>query len=247
MNRTSRIGRTHIRRAALIGAAGLAALALAACSSSKPGSDQAGSSAAPSASVAASASTSTAPTGGPGSAAAGEHNSADVSFAQGMVPHHRQAVAMAELAAERASSAQVKELAAKIKGAQDPEIALMSGWLTGWGQQVPGADMSSVMPGMDHSTGGATGSAGTTGTTGSGHSMPGMMGDDEMAKLKSASGADFDKAFLTMMAAHHEGAVTMAKNELAKGAFQPAKALADSISTSQTAEIAEMKKLLAAG
>ncbi|MGE7433376.1 DUF305 domain-containing protein [Kitasatospora sp. NPDC001175] len=224
--------RAFARRIAVTGAAGLATLALAACSGVRSGSHQAGSSTAPSAPVSATAPA--APPAASASASAGDHNATDVSFAQGMIPHHRQAVAMAELAAERASSAQVKELAAKIKGAQDPEITMMSGWLTGWGNPVPDAGVSAAMPGMDHSAG-------------SGHPMPGMMADDEMAKLRSASGADFDKAFLTMMVTHHQGAVTMAADELAKGAYPPARTLAGSISTAQTAEIAEMEKLLSAG
>ncbi|MDH6125689.1 DUF305 domain-containing protein [Kitasatospora sp. GP82] len=229
--RTASRARRHARRVAVLGATSLAALVLAACSSGKSAMDQAGSSAVPSMSMSA---TPNASTGSTGSTAAGEHNATDVSFAEQMIPHHRQAVAMAELAADRASSAQVKELATKIKGAQDPEIARMSGWLTGWGRQVPGNDGMASMPGMDHSAS-------------PGHSMAGMMSDEEMAKLKSASGADFDEAFLAMMVAHHEGAVTMAKDEIAKGAYQPAKTLADSISTSQTAEITEMKKLITAG
>jgi uncharacterized protein (DUF305 family) len=67
----------------------------------------------------------------------GDHNAADVSFSKEMIQHHRQAVEMAGLAADHASSAQVKSLATKIKGAQAPEIKTMSGWLTSWGEQVP--------------------------------------------------------------------------------------------------------------
>ena len=58
-------------------------------------------------------------------------NDADVMFAQMMIPHHEQAVEMADLAATRASDPEVKELATKIKAAQDPEIQTMKGWLTG--------------------------------------------------------------------------------------------------------------------
>ena len=64
-------------------------------------------------------------------------NATDVQFATDMIPHHRQAVDMAALADTHASSAEVKALAAKIRKAQEPEIATMSGWLTAWGEPVP--------------------------------------------------------------------------------------------------------------
>ncbi|MGP3949556.1 DUF305 domain-containing protein [Streptomyces sp. 7N604] len=156
----------------------------------------------------------------------GDHNSSDVAFATGMIPHHRQAVEMADLAADRASSQQVKELADKIKKAQGPEIKTMSGWLESWGEQVPAED-----EGMDHG----------------GHGMPGMMSADDMAKLEKSSGKAFDTAFLEMMVKHHEGAVEMAKTEQSQGAHKAAKDMAKDIVTSQTAEITQMNKLLGKG
>lgn len=64
------------------------------------------------------------------------HNQADITFAQGMIPHHAQAIAMSQMAVGRAGSAQVKDLAARIQGAQQPEIDEMSGWLR---VELPGA------------------------------------------------------------------------------------------------------------
>lgn len=221
-----------LRRTALVAAAVGASLALAACGSGGGGHTShnaatavATATASPSATGTGTAvATGTATANAP--APAGAHNAADTAFAQQMIPHHRQAVAMAELAAGRASSEQVKQLAAKIKGAQDPEIATMTGWLTAWGEQVPAADADA------HAGHG-------------GGSMPGMMTQAEMDRLTKASGAAFDKAFLTMMIAHHEGAVTMAATEKAQGAYTPAKELAEAIATAQTAEITLMKQLLA--
>lgn len=129
---------------------------------------------------------------------------------------------MAELANSRAGGQQVKNLAAQTRDAQDPEIETMSAWLTAWGRPVP-ADMS----GMDMSG-----------------SMPGMMSTDDMASLSKASGADFDTRFLTMMVAHHEGAIQMARTEISDGADGDAVGLARQIEKAQTAEIATMKKLL---
>ncbi|MEU6251257.1 DUF305 domain-containing protein [Streptomyces sp. NPDC047043] len=209
--------RRLIRRTALAVTAGAAALVLAACGSDNDsgGHDMGSmnSDSSPSATA---------------SAKAGAHNDADVSFSKEMIQHHRQAVDMAELAADRASSQEVKDLATKIKGAQDPEIKTMSGWLTSWGEEVP-EDMSSSMPGMDHDMS---------------SSMPGMMSSEDMSELEKASGTGFDKMFLEMMVKHHEGAVTMAKTEKSGGKYAPATKLADDVITAQTAEIKQMNKML---
>ena len=160
----------------------------------------------------------------PGAASA--NNDADVTFAQEMIVHHRGAVEMAKLAGTRAASPDVKALAAKIAAAQEPEIATMSAWLKAWGKDVPKAD-STDTGGMGH--GGGT--------------MPGMMTQEEMAGLEKSTSAAFDSMFLEMMIKHHEGAITMAKDEQAKGQNPDAKALAAKIVTDQTAEIAVMAKL----
>nr|WP_024127243.1 DUF305 domain-containing protein [Streptomyces sp. F8]AHE39979.1 Putative lipoprotein [Streptomyces sp. F8] len=199
--------RSLVRRTAAVAAAGAAAVVLAACGGTDSSAGQDGQTTAPSASA---------------PAAQGQHNAADVAFAKGMIPHHRQAVEMADLAPSRAESAEVKKLAAEIKKAQDPEIKTMSGWLTSWGEEVP-ADGA-----MDHSM----------------HGTSGMMSAQEMDELKNASGKAFDTAFMEMMIKHHEGAVAMAKTEQADGAFEPAKTMAAAIITSQTAEITQMNKLL---
>lgn len=160
--------------------------------------------------------------------AAAGHNDADVTFAQEMIPHHEQAIEMAELAETRAQSQEVKNLAADIEAAQDPEIETMTGWLESWGEDVPGHGTA----GMDHGDM-------------SSDDMPGMMSDDEMADLMTASGAGFDQMFLTMMIEHHEGAIEMAQTEQAEGEFPDAIELAEDIETAQTAEIQTMQDLLA--
>ena len=77
------------------------------------------------------------PTGAGSATAVGQHNDADVRFSTDMIPHHRQAIQMSAMAASRASTAQVRDLAAQIKAAQAPEIRTMSGWLKGWGCPSP--------------------------------------------------------------------------------------------------------------
>lgn len=153
-------------------------------------------------------------------------NSADVSFAQDMIPHHRQATEMAKLAADRTQNSQVLDLAAKILAAQQPEIDAMSSWLRSWDKKIPGE--SSSMSGMDHGT----------------SSMPGMMSADQMSSLKGSSGGDFDQMFLTMMVSHHEGAIEMAAKEEAAGRYNHALDLAKKIQADQAAEISTMKSLL---
>ncbi|TXS55028.1 DUF305 domain-containing protein [Streptomyces sp. t39] len=207
--------RSLARRAAVLAATTAAALALAACGSDGGSPSGHGAHGSPDAS----AST-------PATAAGGRHNAADVAFAEGMIPHHRQALEMSELAAGRASSAQVKTLAQEIRAAQDPEIRTLSGWLTSWGEKVP-----------------APGSEGHAGH-GAGHTMSGMMSADDMERLRTSSGAAFDAAFLSLMVEHHQGAVEMAEAQKADGSYPPARTMAEEIITAQNAEITRMKALL---
>jgi uncharacterized protein (DUF305 family) len=164
-------------------------------------------------------------------ATATSHNAADITFATQMIPHHEQAIVMADLAATQASNTEVKSFAQDIKAAQNPEIATMISWLKSWGQPVPMPSMTAMAgmasaSGMNHSTTGA-----------------GMMGDVDMAMLSNASGASFDREWVTMMIAHHQGAVTMSQIELATGQDSNAKALARSIISSQTAQIHQFEVL----
>ncbi|GAA5109641.1 hypothetical protein GCM10023320_00390 [Pseudonocardia adelaidensis] len=166
---------TYIR-AAVAGAALVLCGTLSACSSG----------AAPTAAP----TTSEPPVSAPAAAGA-QHNDTDVRFAQMMVPHHQQALAMTELALDRAESPEVKALAEQIRAAQDPEIATLNGFLENWGSPP-------VAGGMDHS--------------GMDHSG-GMTDRSEMDQLRGASGAAFDRMFLQMMIEHHEGAVAESERE----------------------------------
>jgi len=215
MMRSSVLPSTVLRRGLLAGAAVTTSLVLSACG----GGDDTSSSGMDHGAM-------TTPASAPATASAATFNDADVTFAQSMIPHHQQAVQMAAMADGRASSAEVKDLAAKIKAAQQPEIDTMNGWLTAWGKPA-------AMPGMSHGT-----------DMGDMGGMPGMMSNADMAKLMDAKGKEFDKQFLTMMVAHHEGAITMAKEETAKGSNTDAKALAAKIVTDQQAEITKMQGLL---
>lgn len=162
-------------------------------------------------------------------AAGGGHNAADVSFATQMIPHHAQAVEMADLALKQARSQDVRDLAQQIQGAQQPEIDTMTGWLSDWDEPVPDVG-SGAMDGMD-------------GMDGSGE-MPGMMSATEMRDLSQASGAAFERLWLSMMVQHHRGAIEMARTELSDGESPDVKALARGIISGQEKEIATMTQLL---
>ena len=154
-------------------------------------------------------------------------NDADVTFAQQMIPHHEQAVEMAQLAQGRASSEEVLSLAEDIEAAQGPEIDTLQGWLETWGEEVPASGMEHGDMGHD-----------------SGGTMSGMMDEEQMNDLMGASGADWDQMFLEMMTEHHEGAIEMAEVEVDQGENLDAVALAEKIISDQQAEITQMQQLL---
>ncbi len=146
-------------------------------------------------------------------------NSADTMFAMEMIPHHQQAIEMAELLLDKEGvDERVIDLALQIKEAQGPEIELMTEWLEAWG-------VGTGMDGMDHGGG--------------------MMSDDDMAALESSGGAEASTLFLEQMTVHHEGAIEMAQQELVDGENPDALDLAQKIIDDQTAEIAVMQDLLA--
>lgn len=159
-----------------------------------------------------------------------QHNDADVTFAQAMIPHHAQALSIADVALLKAESADVRALAEQIQAAQVPEIETMTTWLTNWGAEVPATSRDH---GAEH--GGASGMSGD---------MPGMMTDEEMAQLEGSSGAAFDRMFLEMMIRHHHGTIEMAATEQADGQNADAVSLAQEIEAGQAQEVTEMQTLL---
>ncbi len=181
---------------------------------------------------------SSAPQAGSSSAPAAAHSAQDVTFSREMIPHHVSAIAMAKLAEQRAGSPEVKTLAQRIEQAQDPEIKTMSGWLRSWNEPVP--DIAALMSSGDGGHGAPTSSGGH----GGGSAMGGMDPAD-MQKLMNARGVEFDRMFLQMMTEHHQDAVEMGRTEQAQGQFGPAKQLAGEIVRTQSAEIDQMRGLLA--
>ena len=149
-------------------------------------------------------------------------NDADIMFAQMMIPHHEQAIELADMALDPTlmASEQVKALASQIKNAQDPEIDLMAQWLNEWEQ--PLMDMS-----VDHSM-----------------TMEGMLSVDELGAIGQMNGEEFDQAWIGAMIAHHKGAIEMANTVKAEGESALVQELADAIIEAQKSEIDTLELLL---
>jgi uncharacterized protein (DUF305 family) len=138
----------------------------------------------------------------------------DQMFAAMMIPHHEQAIQMSELALLNTTNPEILALANEIKAAQDPEIEQMKSW----GSSKMGSH--------------------------AGHMMDeGMLTDDEMAQLKEARGAEFDRLFLEGMIKHHQGAIQMA-DMIIDSVNEEAALLGKNIVDSQSAEIERMRQLL---
>ena len=144
-----------------------------------------------------------------------EYDGSAVMFAQMMIPHHEQAVALSKLALDKSQNSEIIDLATRIKNAQSPEIKQMEGWLESVG-----------MPDMNHMM-----------------EMPGYVEKSKFARIKKLSGNEFDKMFLQLMIGHHKGAIEMAA-DIKNNSNSEVKALSEAITSSQSAEIAEMQTLL---
>ncbi|MFC0033004.1 DUF305 domain-containing protein [Micromonospora chaiyaphumensis] len=149
------------------------------------------------------------------------YNGLDVWYVRMMIPHHQQAVEMASLAPDRAADPRVRAVADRIRAAQGPEIGVLRGWL--------GArDLPAEVAGHDHGT------------------MRGMQSAEAVRQLAAARGADFDRLFVRMMTAHHEGAVIMSTDLLKVGADQTLQEFANAVAVEQSAEIARLRDLIGA-
>lgn len=181
------------------------------------------------------------------SAQAAKHNKADMMFATMMIPHHQQAIEMSDMVlAKQGMDPRVVELAKQIKDAQGPEIQQMQGWLDEWNMDMndmPGHGGMGDMPGHGGMDGSGSMMPDMPGMGGMGM-MDGMLSAAEMQALKDAQGVEADKLFLTGMIKHHEGAITMAQNEIKNGEFTEAIELSKAIVESQQKEIDTMNEIL---
>lgn len=150
--------------------------------------------------------------------ATAELNVVDAMFVDMMLPHHEQAIVMADMALEpsRGAGSDVVELARQIKEVQEAEILVLTELLAMVGDSLDGHV----------------------------HEMKGMLSEEELAELGSLQGADFDKEWLEGMIAHHEGAVEMAQDVLRDGSNERVRMLAKDVESAQRAEIDIMKSLV---
>ncbi|WUA47564.1 DUF305 domain-containing protein [Streptomyces sp. NBC_00273] len=155
-------------------------------------------------------------------------NAADRAYVSHMIEHHRQALTMSALAPERAAADAVKRLAERIAAAQKPEIGAMEKWLARHpATAVPAAPAAPAAPEAGHDHG----------------AMPGMATEQQLAELTAARGTDFDRLFVKLMTAHHEGAVKMAGEALAGGNNVAVEEMATEVVATQSAEIHRMRTM----
>ena len=152
----------------------------------------------------------------------------DVLFMQNMIPHHAQAVEMAALVEDRTNNEALRDIAGRIDASQADEIKFMQDWLSDRGELLtPAKNDHGAMHGEDHD-----------------HSMmAGMATPTQMKALADAESTEFDRLFLELMIAHHEGAITMVENltDQPGSAYDPV--LYEFISDVKTDQIAEIERM----
>ena len=157
------------------------------------------------------------------------HTAADVAFMSGMIVHHAQAVRIAGWAPTHDASAAMRRLCERIVVGQEDEIAILRRWLEERGEPAPAADSSH--PAMHQAP-----------------AMPGMLSPEQLAQLDGARGPAFDRLFLTLMIAHHRGALVMVDRLFgAPGAGQDQTVfrIASDVHADQSTEIRRMQQMLA--
>jgi uncharacterized protein (DUF305 family) len=161
------------------------------------------------------------------------YTEADIRFMSGMISHHAQAIKMAKWSATHGASPAVIRFSERVVTSQTDEIALMQSWLRDRLQPVPEPDPAGMKMKM--------------GDTEHVMLMPGMLTQEQMAKLDAARGKEFDRLFLTFMIQHHEGAITMVRELFASagaGQDESVFAFANDVEIDQETEIARMKQML---
>ncbi|MBE9191541.1 DUF305 domain-containing protein [Gloeocapsopsis crepidinum LEGE 06123] len=142
-------------------------------------------------------------------------------FIEMMIPHHQEAVDMAELALTKAQRPEIRKLAESIKTEQTREIEQMRSWYKKWyGTEVPATSMTGMrMQGM---------------------AMRSPMMSMDMESLRTAS--DFDREFIRQMIPHHRSAIMMARMVANRAERPEIRNLAQTIIQSQSAEINQMQQ-----
>jgi uncharacterized protein (DUF305 family) len=167
---------------------------------------------------------------------------ADVSFMQGMIMHHEQAVEMTGLLRTRSKDPAMQALGKRMSISQSDEIEFMKQWLQDRGAPTS-MPMQHDMAHMDHSDPKAMAAMHAAAMP----LMPGMLTPQQMEALAKASGPAFDHLFLTGMIQHHKGALTMVDDLFSNPAAGQDSVLYDfatDITNTQSAEIKIMQGML---
>ncbi|HZQ32017.1 MAG TPA: DUF305 domain-containing protein [Mycobacterium sp.] len=146
------------------------------------------------------------------------HNANDFAFAHSMVPHHEQAIEMAQMVPTNTKNQKMVLIANRIIATEAPEIQALRVWLMQWPD--------------------------TQGNNPFSQSAPGTVDPATMNRLHSLSDDAFDHLWLTTMIAHHKGAIAMAQDEVAHGKNADVIYLAKTIITEQQADIDAMNHML---
>ncbi|MEV0680784.1 DUF305 domain-containing protein [Actinosynnema sp. NPDC050436] len=176
---------------------------------------------------------------GSDSASTPGRDSVDVGFTQDMAVHHLQGITMANTARDKTTDPAIRQLAFDIESTQLEQVGRMKGWLSLWGAPEQSAD-DTHMEWMESSSHDHSSSSGT-GRTGL---MPGMATSEELARLRSLSGTDFDVYFLQLMLRHHQGGAPMAQYAATHAGVPVVRTLADNMLKSQSSEGEYMKQLI---
>lgn len=154
-----------------------------------------------------------------GTAHSDAYTAADVWFVRMMIPHHAQALEMGALARGRAGNPQIVAIAERMRAAQAPEILTFRAWLAA-------RRLSEQDANHDHAT------------------MPGMQSPEAIQELAKAGGAEFDRMFVAMMSAHHQGAIDMASVRLRSSGDVMVERMAEAVAFEQAVEIGRMRDIL---
>jgi uncharacterized protein (DUF305 family) len=206
----------HRAATAIAGLATVVVIGLAGCGASPPP--------APTTGPAATGAAAGAAAGGAAAGGAGAFNDTDAMFLQMSLDYIQQGRQVTALAKTRATRPEIRRLAADLEAEWDAESPVLTRWLTGWGRPLV-----------------ADPSAGAH----AGHAALQALRPSDIAELRDASGADFDRTALSLLIGRHHNSVEVTRLESAAGAYPPAKEMAATMTRTSQAQVQQMLGLLA--
>jgi uncharacterized protein (DUF305 family) len=168
--------------------------------------------------------------------------SAEAGFARDMQVHHLQGAELSMLIRDRSDDEDVRRLAYDIALTQSQQAGQLYGWLVEW--NLPQAAPEPAMTWMTRPGRSGDDHGHTEGAHVPGDPMPGLATPEQIAELTAASGVEAERTFLTLMIAHHLGAVEMAEAVQDRANNTSVLGFANSVIVSQDAEITLMESML---